>query len=343
MSETSKKYERRPNRIFPRHVLEETLVVADAIQNKNAGKPMKRILLADAINRKPTSPEFRDLLSSSYRYGLTLGTEKAEYIALSDLGKKITKPTSPEQLIETKQKALLSSELFNKVYSHYKDSPFPRSGQFFENVLETEFGVPREYVKEVIVLLEKNGHFSGIIRDVSGAPYVTFDNVITTFPEDLPESETGMGIEIDTNQMPETAIAEKTMSRPIFIAHGKNKKPLEQLKNILDQFKIPYKVAVEEPHSGRPISEKIRDLMNECGSAIFIFTSDAAQESDVSVINPNVAFELGAASYLYGDKLIIFKEEQIELPTDFNSIGYIFVIVQRLAHTHKYKICYSMF
>ena len=63
--------------------------------------------------------------------------------------------------------------------------------------------------------------------------------------------------------------------------------------------------------------------MNECGSAIFIFTSDAAQESDVSVINPNVAFELGAASYLYGDKLIIFKEEQIELPTDFNSIGYI--------------------
>ncbi len=32
------------------------------------------------------------------------------------------------------------------------------------------------------------------------------------------------------------------LGQAIFIAHGKNKKPVEQLKKVLDQFKIPYKV-----------------------------------------------------------------------------------------------------
>ena len=39
----------------------------------------------------------------------------------------------------------------------------------------------------------------------------------------------------------------------IFIAHGKNKIPLEQLKKILNQFKVPYSVAIDEPNVGRPI------------------------------------------------------------------------------------------
>ena len=50
--------------------------------------------------------------------------------------------------------------------------------------------------------------------------------------------------------------AAKQVGQGIFIAHGKNKKPLEQLKKVLEQFRIPYKVAMEEPSLGRPISEK---------------------------------------------------------------------------------------
>ena len=64
------------------------------------------------------------------------------------------------------------------------------------------------------------------------------------------------------------------LGQGIFVAHGKNKKPLEQLKKILDQFRIPYKVAVEEPNLGRPISTKVKETMQSCNCAILIFTAD---------------------------------------------------------------------
>ena len=97
------------------------------------------------------------------------------------------------------------------------------------------------------------------------------------------------------------------------------------MKKILDQFKIPYKVAIEEPHSGRPISQKVRELMNSCGSAIFIFSKDGETKDEGSqvIANLNVVFELGAASVLYGEKVIIFKEDGITFPSDFSNIGYI--------------------
>ena len=67
-NQKKKKFDRRPVRPFPKHSLAEVLVIAQAIQDRNGGKPMKKLLVADAINRKPTSPGFRDLLSSSFKY-----------------------------------------------------------------------------------------------------------------------------------------------------------------------------------------------------------------------------------------------------------------------------------
>lgn len=113
----------------------------------------------------------------------------------------------------------------------------------------------------------------------------------------------------------------------IFIAHGKNKKPLEQLKKILEQFKIPFKVAVEEPNLGRPISTKIREIMESCNCAILIFTADEQFQdmSGKSIWRPseNVIFELGASGYLYDKRIVILKEDSVEFASNFKDIGYI--------------------
>jgi predicted nucleotide-binding protein len=37
----------------------------------------------------------------------------------------------------------------------------------------------------------------------------------------------------------------------------------------------------------------------------------------------NVAFELGAAGYLYGNRIVIMKEEGVEFPSNFRELGYI--------------------
>jgi len=120
--------------------------------------------------------------------------------------------------------------------------------------------------------------------------------------------------------------------RKVFIAHGKNRAPLDQLKKMLDQFKVPYAGAVDEPHRGRPISAKVAGLMrNECSSGIFIFTADErflregddGETAEVWRPSENVVFELGAASVLYDRRIVIFKEESVDFPSDFQDLGYI--------------------
>lgn len=127
--------------------------------------------------------------------------------------------------------------------------------------------------------------------------------------------------------------ASKTIGQPlqlgqaIFLAHSKNRAPLEAVKKILGQFNIPYKVAVDEPNLGRPIGIKVRETMKACNCAILIFTADQELfDKDGNSIwraNENVSHELGACSFLYEDRIVIIKEEKVDLPSNFKEIGYI--------------------
>ena len=121
--------------------------------------------------------------------------------------------------------------------------------------------------------------------------------------------------------------AKGDLGQGIFVAHGKNKKPFEQLKLILDQFRIPYKVATEEPNLGRPIGGKVKEIMESCNCAILIFTADEEfqDKEGQSMWRPseNVVYELGASGYLYGSRIVILKEEGVEFAANFRDFGYI--------------------
>ena len=325
----STQYVRRP---VPFHSLEEALVVAKAIQDKNAGKPWKPILLANAIGIKSGSSNFREITSSSNKYGLTVGTWQSDFISLTPLGASITKPTKAEKEIKDRQEAVMKIEVLNKIYEYYKDNKLPSpNDKFFKNMLETEFGVPADLVDETITLLIENGKFSNILRELQGSLCVIF---LETPPEGeevkKPEGIAGAEIEATTPEAPSQALAQcpPPIANQIFVIHGKNRVPLEQLKKILKEpFEIPFKVALDEPHGGRPISQKVADLMKNCTSAIVIFTADE-EYTDVKgnkVFRPsdNAVYELGAASILYGKKIVILKEDGVTLSSDFSDLGHI--------------------
>lgn len=92
---------------------------------------------------------------------------------------------------------------------------------------------------------------------------------------------------------------------------------MEGLKKVLDQFKIAYTVAIDEPHAGRPISKKVADLMDQCSAGIFVFTKDerflrensSGEPEEVWRPSENVVYELGAASKLWQSRIIILREE----------------------------------
>ena len=65
---------------FPKHSFDRALRIAELIENENAGKPMPPADVAIGLGVSPGSSDFRILLSSSYKYGLTLGSYKQDKI-----------------------------------------------------------------------------------------------------------------------------------------------------------------------------------------------------------------------------------------------------------------------
>jgi len=319
--------------LFPRNPLKDALAVPKAIWKENGGKPFNILDLAHAINWSPNSSSFIKLLATSYRYGLTEGSPQTKVISLTPLGMSIIAPTADTDVNSSYKKALLHNNLFEKVYSQFDGKPFPRI-EVLKNTLirstdTSGYGIAREDVDSFIEIFMKNIEDFGLSQDINGTQYLRLDKLgvedTSTTAVELDDIEIDEHLEQD-EPVPQPA-PQQEVSKHIFVGHGKNTKPLEQLKGILDQFEVPYKVAIDEPHEGRPISEKVSDIMRECSSAIFIFTKDE-ETQDIegnTVFRPsdNVVYELGAASTLYGKKIVIFKENEVSFGSDFKDLGYI--------------------
>ena len=340
--------DRGPNRPYPVHTLSEVLVVSQKIRDEKAGKPMNRLLLADALAIKPSSSVYRVLLSSSIKYGLTEGSHNVNIVSLTPLGEAAT-ATDAARRHAALRTAAMEPKVFRQFYEAYDGNKLP-SETMLPKVLVSEFEVPDVYAEECARILIENGRMVGIIRDISGSPHVMLDDEGLALDEGSsadPVGEeagdgddggiTGVGDDGPQGAGRGTTIVEPVVgsstpvvsARPkaIFLGHGKAKGPLEKLQKQLSTFQIPAKVAVSEPNLGRPIPTKVRDTMQQCGSAILIFTKDEkffdADGNELWRPSENVVFELGAASYLYEDRVVILKQKGVTFPSNFASIGYI--------------------
>lgn len=321
---------------FPRMTLKKVLEVAKAIETQNAGDPFDPILLATkALNVSPRSSAFEVLLASSQRYGLTIGNSRAKGIELTKLGSDIVSPTDESAVGANLRKALLMPELFMKVYTKYDRKNIPRE-DILKNVLIKDFNVSREDVDNCYSIILQNIKDFNLTVQSGENEILYLDNLgkaTLSEPAQIGQEQEGdmaagqTGIEEAAPPAPKPEVETKPIVKQIFVAHGKNRKPLEQLERILNRFKVAYKVAVDEPHEGRPISAKVAELMKNCTSGIFIFTADEettdAKGNKVYRPSDNVVYELGAASVLYGNKIVIFKEESVSFASDYSDLGYI--------------------
>jgi predicted nucleotide-binding protein len=324
-------------RPFPARTLEKALVIIQAIVDKNGGHQMDRLLVADAIGRTPSSSEFKRLLSASRQYGLTVGTEKADYIGPTELGLKIAQPQNVTERAEGLVEASLKPELMGKVLRHFNRNKRPES-TFLRNLMERTFDVDRSQSEELAGLPIANAKYCGVLQDISGAQYIRIDDPVHSgsiiCQEDDGDSQDAPVVELSAmRERQETAKVPSATRETgkIFVAHGKKLKPVEGLKKVLDQFQIAYTVAIDEPHGGRPISAKVAQLMDQCSAGIFVFTKDErflrdgpeGEQEEVWRPSENVVYELGAASKLWERRIIILREEGVSFPSDFKDLGYI--------------------
>lgn len=317
---------------FPKHSLEEALRVPKALEDSNGGQPLPPVELAIALDTSPGSSVLRVILSSSIKYGLSSGSFNQERVALEELGRNIVEPTSEEGRQRSIVAAALNPPTFRLIFEYFKGKKIPEP-TFFQNTVVREFQVPKEQAEICVNIFIANMEYCGLLRTASTGRWLTTEGVPQQPLESDASSDTNASSSEEEYKPAGAATGKETtpstirLGQAIFLGHGKNRKPLDQLKQILDEYKIPYKIAVDEPNKFRPISQKVSETMHECGAAILIFTADAEfKDSEGNVIwrpSENVIYELGAASVLYGKKIIIFKEDSVHFPSNFQDIGYI--------------------
>jgi hypothetical protein len=319
---------------MPSVKLSEALRVANAIRDNYGMKPATPVDVGVAIGIAPTSGSFRTLTGASIAFGLTSGGYNAAEIALTDLGRRAVAPTEDGDDVVAMREAFERPRVIKEFIAKYNGTKLPASAQVAKNVLHG-MGVPLEATDRAYELLVDGLKEYGYLRDVNGSSFVQrpqgsfvpVSPASTETAEDETDDEEEL-VEVTGSETP-TPPTPSSEKRPnaIFLGHGKNRKPLEQLIKILDEYGIPHKEAVMEANAGRPIPTKVADTMRQCGAAILIFTADEQFKDmdDQEIWRPseNVVHELGAASVLYDNRIIIFKEESVTLASNFSSIGYI--------------------
>ena len=125
----------------------------------------------------------------------------------------------------------------------------------------------------------------------------------------------------DEPDKPDVTTARKNR---VFITHGKDRKILAQVKEIVAFGKFEPVVALEHETGAKPVPEKVMDDMRTCGAAVIHVSTEGVllneKGNQIPRINENVLIEIGAAMALYGNKFVLLVEEGVALPSNLQGL-----------------------
>lgn len=156
---------------FPKHTIEDSIKIAQAVEEKNAGKPLDAPTLAKYVGfRKANDWRFKDLLRSANQYGLVEGSGEKATVELQKIGTDIVAPSSPQQRQQALASAFENVDLLKKVAEHYAGKTIPED-EYFANTLARDFKVSRDRLEQFISVFKKNlQYLKAFAASPSGKP-----------------------------------------------------------------------------------------------------------------------------------------------------------------------------
>jgi hypothetical protein len=260
-------------RRFPAHTLEEALKIPLAIKNLNGGNPWTPKDVARGVGVGAGTPKFYYLTASSRDYGMTVGTQNTDEISVTDLGKRVVYPVSPEAEAKAIKEALFSVPVFKAVYDHYQGGKLPEI-KYLGNTLETVFSIPPRLHEEFYRFYTANVAFLSKQKVAPPEGKIDRRTVDNSGPIVIAEPATGTKLKAFVI-MP---FSEKTdrYAKGFFD---------EVLKNLISPAAVEAGFSVETAR--RDGSDIIQStIVNELMDADIVVV-------DLTEHNPNVLFELG--------------------------------------------------
>lgn len=295
-------------RPYPIHTLEDALDIALTIQEANAGLPFDRKLLANALGTTPASSGYTMRLNSSAKYGLTQGGYSDERISLTPRGEAIVAPKGDTERQRSMVEAALQPDLFRRFYEMLDGKQLPED-TYARNVLQRDLGIHPELTGESLEIIKANGLHVGILTQSNGGLIINLSGSNYGTEQDVsPE----MQPEIRTSQQADQSVPTQEAVRQgkVFLGYCHDSDEAKFIKSTLEQFGIPYNGPDLTKDKSRPISEGTAEVMRESSAAILVIGSGSQLDGDESkeCLDRNM-YLIGAASVLYGDKIILFIEK----------------------------------
>lgn len=131
---------KRKRGVFPRLSLKKTLELPRAIYSIGQGEPVRRVKVFDHLGKSAGSGPSRNLVTVSGMYGLTNGGFQAEYLEITDLGKKLAVNEDMAVIYEI----LFKNDIFSKFIEYWKDKVFPENDIASDWLLRTFRLVPED-------------------------------------------------------------------------------------------------------------------------------------------------------------------------------------------------------
>jgi hypothetical protein len=322
----------------PRHSLDDALRIPQAIADNYGKQPTTPLDVATALQIQPTTGTFRSLGGAALAYGITDGGPNAETIGLTDLGLRIVAPTEEGDDLVAKREALMRPRVVREFLEKYDGSKLP-SEQIGKNVLE-QMGVPPEATERTFNLVVTSAASLGLLNDIGGQKYVNLqaaplDPAAVQEPESVQEEvdEEGAILYGDDEGVAPIKLGDLGVVSPkealvknqrVFISHGKNKKIVDQLKELLAYGDFEPVVSVEKEATAKPVPEKVLSDMRSCGAGIIHVGAERviadADGKEHHLLNYNVLIEIGAAMALFGSNFILLVEEGTQLPSNLQGL-----------------------
>lgn len=308
----------RVSRPFPAASFEDSLVVANAIQQLGGDPKVRRITIFEHLKKSPDSGPSRQLVTNSSAYGITIGSYQAEYLELTAEGAIASNPDAQagEQFKARLKLAIEGIEPFKKLFDKYAGAKLPAIVVLRDFLKENAVG--DEWLEECISLFIVNCKYVGVLREVAGAErLLTPDHAIEEAIKGKPAASITFPPVVHVT-------ANNDWSKKCFYITPIGKEGSEERKHA-DLFMASLIQPAIEPlgleviradQIGEPgmIASQVLQHLKHCALAI----------ADMSHRNPNVFYEMGLrhASRL---PLVQLIRKADDLPFDINQVRSVIV------------------
>lgn len=289
---------------YPRHSITDALRIPKAILDQNAGKVCSDDQAAGFIGLKSAAGPTGVEISSGIKYGF-LKRPGSKQLEVTDLGRKVIRPTSSDDVSKGYQQAVLNAPVLADVYKHYRGENLP-DRQFFDNALEDTFSVPKEKLSEFKDIFTSSLRTASLLEEHDGRVRVLDAASSMESAEESSDyiEKLSFGVSIKSG---DSCFVMMPFGSPIGEYYSSIYKPAIEKANLM-----PVRADNEIFGAGK--------IMDQVWSGI---NSAKVLVAELTTKNPNVFYELGIAHALRKPVVLVSSNED-DVPFDLKHIRVIY-------------------